>query len=160
MKTSSFLMSALVLINIWSTGEILFPKDAAAKASRGSGRQLRTSRAAANSTKTSQTRVDTPITNAVNSWLKRYELRNSQVAVEVMDFASGNVVCSSQGDKRFTPASTAKVFSTACAFEAMGGNYRYSTAIAGSGTLKDGKIKGDLYIIPSEDPTQIGRVHV
>lgn len=157
MKTSSLLLSALVLFNTWSVCELLSTKGASARASRSSRaanrRSAATHRAAGPAAKPTQSHIDMPITNAVNAWLKRHELRNSQVAVEVMDFSTGNVVCSSQGEKRFTPASTAKVFSTACAFEAMGGNYRYTTAIAGSGAIKNGKIKGDLYLIPAEDPT-------
>jgi len=157
MKTSSLLLSAIVLINSWSVCEILSTKHASARTSRSAGAVSRRAsgahRASGQAAKPAHSHIDMPITNAVNSWLKRYELRNSQVAVEVMDFATGNVVCSSQGEKRFTPASTAKVFSTACAFEAMGGNYRHTTAIAGSGLIKDGKVKGDLYLIPSEDPT-------
>ncbi len=153
MKTRSLLLSALVLINVWSACEVLTMKSASARAARGSGRRASSAHASNPAARPAQMKFDMPITNAVNSWLKRYELRNSQVAVEVMDFATGNVVCSSQGEKRFTPASTAKVFSTACAFESYGGNYRYTTAIACSGEIKGGKIKGDLYLIPSEDPT-------
>lgn len=157
MKNSSLLLASLLLVNTWSVCEILTNKSASARAERSSSKVHRrasgTHRAIAPATKPAQMHIDLPITNAVNSWLKRHELRNSQVAVEVMDFATGHVVCSSQGEKRFTPASTAKVFSTACAFESLGGNYRYTTAIAGSGTITNGKLKGDLYLMPSEDPT-------
>ncbi len=161
MKSRSLLIASLVLVNTWSVGELASARTESSvrvspRVSRTPARTHKRTgrgRAGAVPAKAAQLRIDMPITNAVNSWLKRHELRNSQVAVEVMDHATGNVVCSAQGEKRFTPASTAKVFSTSCAFETLGGNYRYTTAIAGSGAIKDGKIKGDLYLIPSEDPT-------
>ncbi|MBA3857002.1 MAG: D-alanyl-D-alanine carboxypeptidase/D-alanyl-D-alanine-endopeptidase [Cyanobacteria bacterium PR.3.49] len=146
MKTTSILLVCLIFFN-----DLLFLEPVLARA--GSGRSHRRAANSQTPIKPSQIHIDKPISNAVNSWLKRHELRNSQVAVEVMDFSTGNVVCSVQGEKRFTPASTAKVFSTACAFETLGGNYRYSTAIAGSADIKDGKVKGDIYLMPSQDPT-------
>lgn len=163
MKSRSLLLT-LLLFTAWSVCDHVLARTASSTkvsprgSSRASARVHRHSgrgkaRAGSVSAKAAQMHIDMPITNAVNSWLKRHELRNSQVAVEVMDHATGNVVCSAQGEKRFTPASTAKVFSTSCAFETLGGNYRYTTAIAGSGAIKDGKVKGDLYLIPSEDPT-------
>jgi D-alanyl-D-alanine carboxypeptidase/D-alanyl-D-alanine-endopeptidase (penicillin-binding protein 4) len=146
MKTTSILLVCLIFFNdLWFCQPVL--------ARAGSGRSHRRAASSQTPIKPSQIHIDKPISNAVNSWLKRHELRNSQVAVEVMDFSTGNVVCSVQGEKRFTPASTAKVFSTACAFETLGGNYRYSTAIAGSADIKDGKVKGDIYLMPSQDPT-------
>ncbi len=143
MKTRSLLLISLMMINC-------LPAQARSQARVN---HRRPARSIAAPVKQSQLHIDLPITNAVNAWLKRHELRNSQVAVEIMDFATGNIVCSAQGEKRFTPASTAKVFSTSLAFDTLGGNYRYATAIAGSGIVKDGKVKGDLYLIPSEDPT-------
>ncbi len=157
MKSRSLLIVSLLIVSTWSPGEFVASESGSASArasARGSVRgNRRQARTGAPPAKASHVRIDFPITNAVNSWLKRYELRNSQVAVEVMDYGTGNVVCSAQGEKRFTPASTAKVFSTSCAFETLGGNYRYTTAIAGSGAVTDGKLKGDLYLIPSQDPT-------
>ncbi len=161
MKSRSLLIVSLLLLNSWSIGELASARSESSvrvspRASRTAARphkRAARSRAGAVPAKNAQIRIDLPITNAVNSWLKRHELRNSQVAVEVMDHATGNVVCSAQGEKRFTPASTAKVFSTSCAFDILGGNYRYTTAIAGSGAIQDGRIKGDLFLIPSEDPT-------
>lgn len=137
---------ALSLLAIFATNNL----DVEARTTR-----VRTTRTTTTTTQSpaSKNVKDLPITNAVNNWLKRHELRNSQVAVEVMDFKTGNVLCSANGERRFTPASTAKVFATSCAFELLGGNYRYTTAIASSAPIKDGKLKGDLYLMPSQDPT-------
>lgn len=147
---TSMKLRSLLLASIVFTNTFFLLEPVAARTGSGRGRANRSS---AVPQKPAQMRIDMPISNAVNSWLKRYELRNSQVAVEVMDYATGNVVCSAQGEKRFTPASTAKVFSTSCAFATLGGSYRYSTAIAGSGKIDDGKVKGDLFLMPSQDPT-------
>lgn len=146
MKNALFALSILTILTNSFPG-------ADARTSRTRSNRTTTTGTNSQSSSVSKNARDLPVSNAVNNWLKRHELRNSQVAVEVMDFNTGNVVCSADGERRFTPASTAKVFATSCAFELLGGNYRYTTAIASSAPIKDGKLKGDLYLIPSQDPT-------
>lgn len=89
----------------------------------------------------------------LGGWLKAQTLQHSNVGVEVMELPSGKVLYSYNGRKRFVPASTAKVFTTACAFETLGGNYAYKTQLLSAGTVTDGKLHGDIVIVPSQDPT-------
>lgn len=88
----------------------------------------------------------------VNSWLGRSELQHSFVGVEVMELPSGTVLFSSNGSRRFAPASTTKVMSTACAFTLLGPGYTYKTQLVGPAPVGD-TVGGDLTIVPSQDPS-------
>lgn len=89
----------------------------------------------------------------LGGWLKQQTLQHSNVGVEVMELPSGKVLYSYNGHKRFVPASTAKVFTTACAFETLGAAYTYKTQLLSAGTTTEGKLHGDLVISPSQDPS-------
>jgi D-alanyl-D-alanine carboxypeptidase/D-alanyl-D-alanine-endopeptidase (penicillin-binding protein 4) len=90
---------------------------------------------------------------AVDSWLKRPEIAHSRIGVEVMEVPSGRLIYSHDGDRRLTPASTAKVMTTSCAYELLGGNYQYKTTIIGTGPVVGGVLKGDLVLQASQDPS-------
>jgi D-alanyl-D-alanine carboxypeptidase/D-alanyl-D-alanine-endopeptidase (penicillin-binding protein 4) len=94
-----------------------------------------------------------PVAQIAASWLKIPSLQQSQVGLEIMDLPTGQVLFSSNGSKRFTPASTAKVFTTACSLDALGPDFRYRTQIQGVGTIKKDKLAGDLTIVAAQDPT-------
>jgi D-alanyl-D-alanine carboxypeptidase/D-alanyl-D-alanine-endopeptidase (penicillin-binding protein 4) len=95
-----------------------------------------------------------PVVAIATSWLQKPELRRSYVGVEVMDIPTGRVLFSHNGDHRFISASIAKIFTTACAFDTLGGGYKYSTAISGFGELRNnGKLEGSLGIVSSQDPS-------
>jgi len=89
----------------------------------------------------------------VDTWLKRPEIAHSRIGVEVMELPSGRLIYSHDGDKRLTPASTAKVMTTSCAYELLGGGYQYKTTLTGTGPVVGGVLKGDLVLEPSQDPS-------
>jgi serine-type D-Ala-D-Ala carboxypeptidase/endopeptidase (penicillin-binding protein 4) len=93
------------------------------------------------------------VSNICNNWLKRSETKSSLVGLEVMDLPGGNVLFSFNGNRRFVPASTAKVFTTACAYDTFGGDYHYATKMLAQGPIRNGRLVGDLIIVPSQDPT-------
>lgn len=93
------------------------------------------------------------ISLAVKTWLNRPEIKHSRVGVEVMDLASGKVLYQSNGDKRHTPASTAKVITTACLYDLLGRDFVYKTKLLTAGSIKDGVLNGDLALETSEDPS-------
>lgn len=93
------------------------------------------------------------ISSVVSSWLKRPELQSCQVGVEIMHLPSGQILYSYNGSRRFVPASTAKVFVTACALDKLGGLFKYQTLLQAQGEIKGDQIKGDLVIVPAEDPS-------
>jgi D-alanyl-D-alanine carboxypeptidase/D-alanyl-D-alanine-endopeptidase (penicillin-binding protein 4) len=51
------------------------------------------------------------------------------------------------------PASNMKLISTGIALHKLGADYRFETAIGHDGTIEDGVLKGNLYIIGGGDPT-------
>lgn len=94
-----------------------------------------------------------PVEQIARSWLQRPELQQSQVGLEIMDIPSGRVLFSHQGRKRFVSASTAKVFTNACAYDLLGGGYTYKTTLYGYGEIHNGKLTGPLVLVPSQDPS-------
>lgn len=94
-----------------------------------------------------------PVSDLASDWLKRPELYHSLVGLEIMDIPSGRVLFSSNGNKRFVTASIAKVLTTACAYETVGGTFRYRTSLVGFGEVKNARLDGSLMLIPSEDPS-------
>lgn len=79
-------------------------------------------------------------------------LRSSSFAV----FAStvgGDTLAALNCDQRLLPASTLKLVTTGLALHRLGADFRYTTRLGYSGTVKDGVLEGDLYIIGGGDPT-------
>lgn len=90
---------------------------------------------------------------SIKAWLDRPEIRHSRVGVEVMDLPSGQVLFQSNGNRRHTPASTAKILTTACLYDLVGKDFVYKTRLLTNGSVKDGLLGGDLAFETSEDPS-------
>ncbi len=97
--------------------------------------------------------ADNAVSRVVTAWLKHPLLQQSEIGVEVLELPSGRVLYSLNGSRRFTPASTAKIFTTACALETMGQDFRYHTRLEAYGPVRNGRLDGDLVLVPSQDPT-------
>ena len=67
--------------------------------------------------------------------------------------AGGGTVTEYNSRTRMMPASNVKVFTTGLALNELGADYRFRTRLAYSGTIEDGVLKGDLYIVGGGDPT-------
>ena len=93
------------------------------------------------------------VDNLVNNWLKRPELQHSFVGVEILELPSGKELFAYNSRKRFAPASTTKVLTTACAYATLGGAYTYKTRVVADGKIAGDTLSGDLVIIPSQDPS-------
>lgn len=65
----------------------------------------------------------------------------------------GGTVAEYNSRIRMMPASNAKVFTTGLALNELGADYRFRTRLAYSGSIEDGVLKGDLYIVGGGDPT-------
>ena len=61
--------------------------------------------------------------------------------------ADGRPLAGINGGTMLVPASNMKLISTGAALHALGPDYRYETRIGYSGTIEDGTLKGNLYII-------------
>lgn len=75
-------------------------------------------------------------------------LKHASVGVQVTDLKTGKTILSLDADKSLTPASIAKIITTATALEILGENYRYATRV----TL-DENDPSRILVIGSGDPT-------
>ena len=66
---------------------------------------------------------------------------------------NGETIAQCNPKMMLVPASNMKLISTGAALHTLGGNYRYTTKIGHTGTIQDGTLEGDLYIIGGGDPT-------
>jgi D-alanyl-D-alanine carboxypeptidase/D-alanyl-D-alanine-endopeptidase (penicillin-binding protein 4) len=76
-----------------------------------------------------------------------------KVGYLVVDAASGRVLESAGADDPLPPASVAKTLTTAYALEMLGGDYRFSTRLIGTGPVAGGTLQGDLVLVGGGDPT-------
>ena len=65
----------------------------------------------------------------------------------------GDTLVSHRSQNRLLPASNMKLISTGMALHYLGAGFRYETTLAYDGTVADGVLKGDLYIVGGGDPT-------
>ena len=79
-------------------------------------------------------------------------LKGSSVGVVAVK-ANGDTVVAYNGDKRLIPASNTKLITTGLALKELGSDYRFETSLGYTGTIEDGVLKGDLYIVGGGDPT-------
>lgn len=65
----------------------------------------------------------------------------------------GGVVADHQSQLMLMPASNLKILTTGVALRELGADFRFETKLAYSGTISDGVLDGDIYIIGGGDPT-------
>lgn len=88
----------------------------------------------------------------VDQAVTREPLKGAVVGVMVQD-AAGHVVASREAGRRMVPASNLKLVTTGTALHALGPDFRFETGIGYTGTVEDGTLHGDVYIIGGGDPT-------
>ncbi len=71
----------------------------------------------------------------------------------VVSLTRGDTLLSYRADRRFTPASNAKLFTTAAALHYLGPEFRFITALFAAGPVRDGTLYGDLVLYGTGDPT-------
>jgi serine-type D-Ala-D-Ala carboxypeptidase/endopeptidase (penicillin-binding protein 4) len=98
-----------------------------------------------------------PIKQQLDAAIKKLEadsqMRHAIVGFCVVDTKTGLPVYEHNAQIGLAAASTQKLFTSGAAFDLLGKDYKYKTQFAYTGTLKDGTITGDLYIVGSGDPT-------
>ena len=77
--------------------------------------------------------------------------------IHVADEASGEALLDLNGDDRFVPGSTTKLFPASASLVAYGPDFRFETPVYAQGTLADGTLDGDLILVASGDLTMGGR---
>ena len=78
--------------------------------------------------------------------------------IYVVSLDSGAPLYALNQDKLFTPASNAKLFTTAAVFGLIGPDYRFKTTVETLGSLdKYGRLNADLVLVGRGDPNLSGR---
>ena len=94
--------------------------------------------------------------NAVQKYVEQLkttdELKEAVWGVRAVRVGGGGVA-EYNSRTRMMPASNVKVFTTGLALNELGADYRFRTRLAYSGSIEDGVLKGDLYIVGGGDPT-------
>ena len=79
-------------------------------------------------------------------------LKGAVVGVMVQDM-SGHVVAQREAGRRMVPASNMKLITTGTGLYALGSDFRFETGIGITGTVEEGTLHGDVYIVGGGDPT-------
>ncbi len=79
-------------------------------------------------------------------------LTRAHIGLTVQVAETGEVLYERNGEKRFTPASNAKLVTGAVALTVLGPNYRWKTRLVADGPIEDGTLDGNLWIVGSGDP--------
>lgn len=74
------------------------------------------------------------------------------VGAIVADARTGAILQDYNGRVAMPPASTMKALTTLYALEHLGAGYRFSTRILATGSLRNGRLDGDLWLVGSGDP--------
>lgn len=98
-------------------------------------------------------RVETRLTNAMQTMEKDEQFKHAIISLYIVDSKTGKVVFDKNSQIGLAPASCLKVVTSASAFEILGKNYTYKTAMGYNGTIKDSTLNGDLFFTPAGDPT-------
>lgn len=84
--------------------------------------------------------------------LKDDFLKTSEVGIAVYDLSADSLLYSYQSNKRYRPASVEKLITTVTAASLLGGEHRFDTSLATTGTIYKDTLRGDLYVIGGFDP--------
>lgn len=96
----------------------------------------------------------TSVQTAVNSFADYWAFKNAGITITVRNLADGSIVASHNSDLALAPASIAKLFSTASAFEILGEKYSPKTELYTDGKINaSGVLEGNLYLRALGDPT-------
>jgi D-alanyl-D-alanine carboxypeptidase/D-alanyl-D-alanine-endopeptidase (penicillin-binding protein 4) len=71
----------------------------------------------------------------------------------VVSLTRGDTLLSYHADRRFVPASNAKLFTTAAALHYLGPDFEFLTVLLAGGPVRDSTLYGDLVLYGTGDPT-------
>ena len=94
----------------------------------------------------------TPLQQTAEAMAADPVFSHAVTGIKVMTGA-GDVLAEADADRMLVPASNMKLISTGAALFSLGPSYRFGTDIAYDGTISDGTLHGDLYIVGGADPT-------
>lgn len=87
--------------------------------------------------------------------LKQKTYNRTKFGIQIRD-EFGEVIFEHQPDLSLPPASTLKILTTSVALEKLGPNYQYHTRLLTDGTIQNGVLTGNLWILGTADPQLSG----
>jgi len=135
----------------WLTLALAFvlPTAPVAQAQAGSGTRVSPATAAKKSVRPDAARFGT----RVEEVLQQSGAENANWGIVVLDRDTDEILYERSPDHFFTPASNAKIFTTALALATLGPNYRFRTTLESNGALDgNGRLAGDLILMGRGDP--------
>ncbi|MGE4012575.1 MAG: D-alanyl-D-alanine carboxypeptidase/D-alanyl-D-alanine-endopeptidase, partial [Alphaproteobacteria bacterium] len=93
-----------------------------------------------------------PNPEPVRDLLQIYGIDDQSIGYVVYDIAARKRLAARGSDRFFIPASTMKVPTTILALDSLGAEFRFDTAIATTGSVRNGVLHGDLYLRGGGDP--------
>jgi D-alanyl-D-alanine carboxypeptidase/D-alanyl-D-alanine-endopeptidase (penicillin-binding protein 4) len=100
-----------------------------------------------------------PLEPQIQALFDEAPYRNAHWGLLFVDVKTGEVVYEHNPQRLFAPASVTKVYSVSAALASLGADYRFKTPVFARGEIVDGKLKGDLVLRASGDPTMGGRTN-
>ncbi len=85
--------------------------------------------------------------------VKTYHMAPGSLGFLAVDADTGRVIAARSPDARFIPASSIKAATAVAALNILGGDYRFSTDVHITGSVKDGVLYGDVILRGRGDPT-------
>lgn len=94
-----------------------------------------------------------PATETVPEAFSGERYRHADFSVLVYDLTQSETVVDYRSQVALVPASVTKLLTTAAALKVLGPDFRFETDLAYDGTIENGILKGDLWIVAGGDPT-------
>lgn len=79
-------------------------------------------------------------------------LSSAQLGVKAVSL-TGRTIADYRSSQMLVPASNVKLLTTGIAMQELGSDFKFETSISYTGSIVDGTLEGDLYIIGGGDPT-------
>ncbi len=98
---------------------------------------------------TIQERLD----KASDRFLADQQMKHALVGISVVKSETGEKIFEVNAQTGLAPASCQKIITSATSFEILGQAYRYQTVLGYDGSIENGVLKGNLYLIGSGDPS-------
>ncbi len=100
-----------------------------------------------------QRRPEGPLARSLAPLFEGRPFRYATWGALVVSLTRGDTLLSYNADRRFLPASNAKLFTTAAALHYLGPDFRFVTSLYANGPVRDGTLDGDLVLYGTGDPT-------
>lgn len=91
--------------------------------------------------------------HAIDEILNDPRLQGATATLSIREASTGNIIYSHLGDTRVHPASVMKLLTGAAALETLGEEHMFKTELYMDGQVKDGVLRGNLYLKGRGDPT-------